>query len=209
MARKTKQAAAAKRPAARSGFRPAKPPYDPFPSTGNDYADILRWRIFARFGESAATTAWAIDLPIAVMIDPCGPIVHAFDRLEDLTRAGHRMASAAQRDVFLALVKEWQQGYLGRWHDVHQKQKRVGAKVAAQNRRRKAEVDADRAAAVVESYERARRRLPAGRDGDIRARQIVIDQWEQATGFPLTDRTIRNILDGAGIRRHGRRSSRS
>jgi hypothetical protein len=175
----------------------------PPPADGNVYREIVRDRVAARFGQQALATVWSIGLPDTVMLDPAGPIHQAIDRVDELQRSA-KLSKTAARDTFLALVNQWHQGYLGATFVVQERHRKTGRKVAAANRRRKAEIDADRAAWIVGMYRRIRGRLPAGHEDDVRARRSVADRWEAATGFPITDRTIRNILDAAGVKRHRR-----
>ena len=184
-------------------IRPAKRKTPP-PADGNIYREIVRDRVAARFGQAALDTAWSIDLPDPVMLDPAGPITQAFDRLDTLRLARIKLSKTAEREIFLLFVKQWQQGYMGRWYVEGERNRKVGRKTAAANRRKKAEIDADRAQSVIGIYQRVRKPLEPGHRSDLEARRIVAARWEASTGFPITDRTIRNILDGNGISRHRR-----
>lgn len=197
----------------KTGFRKAvrTPPLVPrgaFPSPppddGNAYREILQDRVAVRFGVDAVVSCWSMGLPDDVMLDPAGPVIQALDRLDELRQSKATLSKTAERSVFLLFVKQWQQGYLGSAYNTQQRHRRVGRKTAAANRKKKATIDARRADAIVDMYKRARKSLEAGHAGDVQARRNVARRWEAANGYPITDRTIRNILDAAGIKRHRR-----
>ncbi len=186
------------------GFRPARRSSPP-PADGNIYREIVQDRIAARFGQDAVKWCWSMGLPDKIMLDSGGPVHQALDRLDDLRLSKVALSKTAERAAFLALVKQWQQGYLGRWFEVQEGHRKVGRKAAAASRRQKQVIDDQRAQAIVDIYRRVRPAQEDGHAGDIEARRIVLHRWEAANGEPITDRTIRNILDAAGVKRNGRR----